>query len=189
MDSFNVIIADDHEIFRKGLAYTLKRTGLVEKIFHAGNGLEVLKLLNTNSNIHLVLMDIRMPEMDGIETTRQIRIQDNQTKILALSMMNDKATIKQMIKAGANGYLLKNTTKLELTDAIQELMKGHKYFSREVSDVLNSHIYQDQPLPQKPFHSSILSQSEKDVLILICHQYCVPRNIRNALFVGKNNRR
>ncbi len=171
MEPVNIILADDHAIFRKGLALTLRKTGAVDKIYHANNGMEVLDILSKNETINFIIMDIRMPEMDGIETTRQIRMKNPQIKIVALSMMNDRASISQMFKSGANGYLLKNTNKLELKDAIEQVMKGNKYFAHEVSDVLFKNEYQDSPLPHRPFLSSDLSQSERDVLKLICYQY------------------
>ncbi|MBL0340670.1 MAG: response regulator transcription factor [Bacteroidetes bacterium] len=169
MNPVNLILADDHAIFRKGLALTLRRTGIVDKLFHAENGLEVLELLNLHDTIDVIIMDIRMPEMDGIEATRQVRKINQQVKIVALSMMNDRASINLMFKSGANGYLLKNTNKLELQDAIEQVMLGNRYFAREVTDILYNAEYQDSIAS---LNASVeLSQSEKEVLQLICNQY------------------
>ncbi|HMT28159.1 MAG TPA: response regulator transcription factor [Bacteroidia bacterium] len=169
MEPVNVILADDHAIFRKGLAITLRRTGIVDKIFHAENGLDVIEILKNNKDIHVIIMDIRMPELDGIETTRKIRKTNQQIKIVALSMMNDRASINQMFKSGANGYLLKNTNKNELYDAIEQVMLGNRFFASEVTDILFKTDYREMQMRQH--QTDELSQSEIDVLKLICYQY------------------
>ncbi len=171
MDLINIILADDHEIFRKGLEVTLKRVNFVGKILHATNGNEVISLLNSSEQVHVIIMDIRMPELDGISATIQIRMNNPDVKILALSMMDDKASIVQMFKAGANGYLLKNTNKLELAEAIQHMLDGNTYFSKEVSELLLRRDLDKLPLPRKTKFITDLTTREQDVLKLICHQY------------------
>ena len=171
MDDINIILADDHEIFRKGLEVTLKRLTFVAKIFHAANGNEVIQLLDSKVPVHVIVMDIRMPEIDGIATTIQVRKKSDDIKIIGLSMMDDKASIVQMFKAGANGYLLKNTNKLELAEAIQQVMAGNRYYSREVSEVLLRRELEQLPLPRKSKFTSDLTSRELEVLNLICHQY------------------
>jgi DNA-binding NarL/FixJ family response regulator len=123
MDEITILLADDHEIFRKGLEITLKRLLYVGKILHAENGQEVLEIMNSNEQVHVIIMDIRMPEMDGITATFEVRKINKEVKIVALSMMDDRASVVQMFKAGADGYLLKNTNKLELSDAIQHVLE------------------------------------------------------------------
>jgi DNA-binding NarL/FixJ family response regulator len=171
MNEITVLLADDHEIFRKGLEITLKRLPFVGKILHASNGLEVLEILNSKEPVHVIFMDIRMPELDGIKATIQIRIKNKDVKIIALSMMDDRASILQMFKAGANGYLLKNTNKLELADAIQHVMGGNRYYAKEVSEMLLRKELEHLPLPRKTKFNPDLTPRELEVLILICHQY------------------
>jgi len=171
MDSINVILADDHEIFRKGLEVTLKRLPYISKIFQAANGHEVLQILDAQEPVHVILMDIRMPEMDGITASIQVRIKNSDVKIIALSMMDDKASILQMFKAGANGYLLKNTNKLELSEAIQQVLKGNRYYAREVSEMLLRRDLEKLPLPRKTKFNTDLTVRETEILSLICHQY------------------
>jgi len=170
MEEITILIADDHEIFRKGLEVTLKRMLFVSKILHASNGTEVLEQIESVP-VQVVFMDIRMPEMDGITTTMNIRKKNATVKVIALSMMDDKASIVQMFKAGANGYLLKNTNKLELTDAIQQVMAGNRYYSREVSEMLLRRDLDQLPLPKKSKSITELTSREMEVLTLICHQY------------------
>ncbi len=169
MEPVNLILADDHAIFRTGLATILKRTGVVDKILHAENGLEVLELLKNNDNIQVIVMDIRMPLMDGIETTRKVRKDNKEIKIIALSMMDDRASVNQMFKMGANGYLLKNTNKLELQDAIEQVMLNNRYFGQEVSDILFKADFQVNVSKGKPIAE--LSPREKEVLKLVCLEY------------------
>lgn len=171
MDQINIILADDHEIFRKGLEVTLKRVNFIGKILHATNGNEVISLLNSPEQVQVIIMDIRMPELDGISATIQIRMNNPDVKILALSMMDDKASIVQMFKAGANGYLLKNTNKLELAEAIQHVLDGNTYYSKEVSELLLRRDLDKLPLPRKTKFITDLTSREQDVLKLICHQY------------------
>lgn len=171
MSDINILLADDHEIFRKGLEVTLRRISLTGKIFHASNGQEVLDIINSGEIIHVIFMDIRMPEMDGINTTIRVRKSTEYIKILALSMMDDKASILQMFKAGANGYLLKNTNKLELADAIQNVLAGNRYYAKEVSEMLLRREIDQLPIPRKTKYISNLTPRELEVLALICHQY------------------
>jgi len=171
MDAINILLADDHEIFRKGLEVTLKRLPFVDKIMHAGNGLAVLEIMKSKEPVHVIIMDIRMPEMDGINATIQVRIKNNTVKILALSMMDDRASILQMFKAGANGYLLKNTNKLELAEAIQHVLAGNRYYAKEVSELLLRRELEQLPAPRKTKFNADLTVRELEVLALICHQY------------------
>ncbi|MDQ3049768.1 MAG: response regulator transcription factor [Bacteroidota bacterium] len=171
MDIINIILADDHEIFRKGLEVTLRRVNFVGRILHATNGNEVISIMNSGEPVQVIIMDIRMPELDGISATIQLRMKYQDVKILALSMMDDKASIVQMFKAGANGYLLKNTNKLELAEAMQHVLEGNTYYSKEVSELLLRHNLEKLPLPRKTQFITELTSREQEVLKLICHQY------------------
>lgn len=171
MEQINIILADDHEIFRRGLEVTLKRIPYIENVYHAETGIEVLHLLKTTPAVDIIIMDIRMPQMDGIEATRQIRMHYKDIKIVALSMMDDKASISQMFKAGANGYLLKNTNKLELQEAIESVLGGKKYFARDVSSLLANIEMDYFPIPQRSVFNTEITSREMEVLQLICHQY------------------
>lgn len=184
MEQINIILADDHEIFRKGLEVTLKRIPYIENVFHAENGKEVLELIKNTPAIDIIIMDIRMPEMNGIEATRQIRMHHKELKILALSMMDDKASIYQMFKAGANGYLLKNTNKLELQEAIEQVLSGKRYFAQEVSEIMVGSEFDYTPMPQRTYINTELSSREREVLHLICLQYST-REISEMLAISE----
>jgi DNA-binding NarL/FixJ family response regulator len=171
IDKVHLILADDHEIFRKGLEITLKRIPFIEKIHHAVNGTDVLRLVKLHPETNVIIMDIRMPSLNGIETTIEIRKSNLNVRILALSMLDDKASIVQMFKAGANGYLLKNTNKLELQEAIEQIMEGNNYFAKEVSQVLLRHDFNTPTPSKKKVMINDLTSREENILKLICQQY------------------
>jgi two-component system response regulator NreC len=135
--TINILIADDHTIFRAGLTALLKKIPRIGAIKEAANGKEVIAILN-ESDIDIVLMDITMPVLDGIETTLFITREFNNIKVIALSMHEDQENIIQMLSAGAVGYLLKNTDINELKKAIYSVMREEKYYSQEVSEAILS---------------------------------------------------
>src|SRR5262245_35182331 len=146
MKKVSMIIADDHPVFRKGLEDSLKGMQEIEKIAHAANGKEILGLLNKN-DYHIILMDIRMPEMDGIDATKIVNALYKDVKIIALTMLDDKINILAMFQAGASGYLLKDADVSEIKEAIKQVLSGSKYFSKSVSATLLSKMV--EPLPKK----------------------------------------
>ena len=162
MNIVSIIIADDHEIFRKGLIAVLNEIPFIKVVAEASNGVELLKILkNTPTNI--ILMDIKMPQMDGIETTKKVTEQYPNISVIALTMHEGIGYFNQMIEAGAKGFLLKNTNKQQLQDAIAAVSDGQTYFSGEFSTLLNiSNTYTPKKL------NIDISEREKQVLELIC---------------------
>src|SRR5687767_10507495 len=128
MKNIKIIIADDHPLFRDGIHQLLTGQGAIEVIDEATNGKEVLNLLAKKA-YDLVIMDIKMPHLSGIDATRVIQKKHPEVKVLAISMFDEQPYIVKMLKAGAKGYLLKNSTKEELLKAISQIMKGESYFS------------------------------------------------------------
>src|ERR1041385_5304155 len=129
---YKVIIADDHQFFRDGFEIALKQIDEVKKIAHASNGKEVLKLLK-NDTYDLVFMDIKMPEMNGIETTKEIEMHYPHVKVIALSMYDDRKNVIEMFNSGARGYIIKNTDSKEIETAIKKVMEGEHYFADNVA--------------------------------------------------------
>jgi DNA-binding NarL/FixJ family response regulator len=130
-----ILIADDHQLIIDTITILLKDAPDIDVLDEANNGNEVLAILSRRK-IDLVLMDIEMPELNGIETTRQIHEKYPDVKIMALSGTKDGKTISQMLEAGASGYVLKNCTKDELLSAIRKIARGSKYFSSDVSEAM-----------------------------------------------------
>ena len=135
MTKIKILIADDHKLVRTGIRYTLtggENANFIDRIDEVVNGKEAVERAKIFS-YDVILMDINMPEMDGIRATSQIIRENNDSKIIALSMHSDDYEIRSMIKAGAKGYLLKNTGSEVLAEAIRTVLDGGKYYSNEVA--------------------------------------------------------
>ncbi len=134
MRKLKFLIADDHKLVRDGIKYTLtsQYKDIVNKVDEATNGSEAVSLARSRK-YDIILMDINMPETNGIEATKKITSNNKKAKVIALSMYNESYEIKNMVKAGAKGYLLKNTGPDELRTAIETIVDGGRYFSNEVA--------------------------------------------------------
>ncbi|MBU2884820.1 response regulator transcription factor [Gilvimarinus agarilyticus] len=129
------MIADDHQVIVEGLKALLSNENSIHIVGHAHNGNEVIDQLQTQA-VNVVLLDINMPELDGLETTKLIRKNYPLTKVLILSMYNKPEFIRNLIEIGAHGYVLKNTPKDELITAIKAVHAGEQHFSAEVKDTI-----------------------------------------------------
>ncbi len=161
----SVVVADDHEIFLTGLAGVVRKISFVGKICTAKNGEEVLMLLK-NLPISIVILDICMPILNGIETTSIIRKNYPKVKVIGISSFNDCHLVSSILNEGAKGFLLKNTTCAEIEKAISVVMGGKVYLSREVQENLNENdwIY---PNKKKEF---LRNNRIRELLYLICHE-------------------
>ena len=143
--SIRIIIADDHSIFIDGMKALLKEAGDMEVVGQALNGKELLEqsaLLQPD----VVLTDLQMPGMDGIEATRELQKRFPRIRVMALTMMNESLYIRKMLDAGAAGYILKTTDKEELIAGIRKVAGGEKYFNAEVTSRLLNNF------PAAPMH-------------------------------------
>jgi DNA-binding NarL/FixJ family response regulator len=130
--NIRIVLADDHKIVREGLRSLLEREKDIEVVGEAENGKVAVQLTQTLSP-DLVLMDISMPEMDGIEATEEIVAKRPDAKVLALSMHSDKWSVEKMLKAGARGYMLKHSASDELVHAIRSVMNDGIYVSSSLT--------------------------------------------------------
>ena len=124
----NIVLTDDHILLRNGLAGLIKNLGH-HVLFEADNGKDLIEKLNSRHLPDLVLMDINMPEMDGCEATEWLRKHHPKIKVLALSMYNNESAIIRMLKAGAKGYILKDSRPQQLEVAIDAIMKQGFHYS------------------------------------------------------------
>lgn len=154
-----IAIVDDHRILRDGIKALLKEISNVELVGEASNGIEFLNLLKSVEP-DLVLMDINMPKMNGIEATREALIIKPELKVLVLSMHDDVAYYDSMIQIGVHGFLLKESNYNELQKAIESVMEGNPYFSQELLLKLLKN--------KKSASAVIISDREKELLAFIC---------------------
>jgi len=122
MEIISVVIADDHIIFRKGLSTILNEIASVKVVSEASNGYELLDFLKTGS-ADVILMDIRMPGMDGIEATRKVAEKYPDIEVIALTMHEEIGYFNKMVEAGAKGFLLKKTTQDQLEEALNAVVR------------------------------------------------------------------
>jgi DNA-binding NarL/FixJ family response regulator len=132
MKDIKVLLVDDHQIILDGIKSLLDNTPGINVVATANDGKEAINTLGILT-VDVVLMDIDMPNLNGIDATQQIQRKFNEVKVIMLTMHSESTMIKQLIDIGASGYLLKNSNKEELLDAIQKVAKGEKYFSPEVT--------------------------------------------------------
>ncbi|MEQ9412204.1 MAG: response regulator transcription factor [Cyclobacteriaceae bacterium] len=158
-----IIIADDHAMFREGIVSLISTEKNIAFVGEAKNGSELLELLQLDLP-DVVLLDIEMPGMDGLETAKKIKKQFPAVKVLALTMHSQSAFVKNMIKAGATGYILKNSGKSELIKAIETVYKGDTYFADEAMDSVM------QGLRNNEINDSPLSSREIQIIKLIANQ-------------------
>ena len=163
-DMIRVLIVDDHRIVIDGLKLLLQQVGNVVVVATVSDGLEALQVLE-QENIDVVLLDINMPKLNGIETSKRIKEKYQDTDVIALTMIQEASMIRKMLKAGAAGYLMKNVGKEELIKAIYSVHEGNNYYASEVSDI----IFQDLQGEQKKSKSLYpqLSRREKQILKMI----------------------
>ena len=133
--SIKIIVADDHKIILEGLRSLIDNEKDMEVVAEAVNGREAVHLVKEHAP-DVVIMDINMPDLNGIEATRQITSKKSDSKVIALSMYSDKRYVAKMLQAGVKGYLLKDCAFDELIQAIRRVMANHIYLSPQVDDIV-----------------------------------------------------
>jgi DNA-binding NarL/FixJ family response regulator len=176
-----VLIADDHQMFIDGLRSLLQGSKDICVVGEAANGQKVVELCD-REEVDIAIMDINMPGMDGIQATRELLKRHPSLKVLGLSMYNDREYISDLLKAGARGYILKNTGKETLITALRTLQAGGNYLGEEVSQtLLNTFI----KTPGRTHVAEKLSEREKEVLERIATGLTT-HEIADQLFISKN---
>ena len=168
-NSIKLVIADDHKIFRDGLKLLFRKVKQVEFAGEASNGKELVDLVQ-KAQPHVVLTDIRMPEMDGTTAVKLIKAKSPEIGIIALSMLNEESAIVEMLEAGALGYLLKDAGKDEIMEAITTVASGKPYYSNSFSNDLLTMIANSKFNPYKEAEPALFSQREIDIIECICKE-------------------
>ncbi|GMN07194.1 response regulator transcription factor [Croceitalea sp. MTPC5] len=183
MKNYKLIIADDHKMFLDGLLSILASKKEYEIILTANSGKNVAKYLdinNDNESIDLVITDVNMPDLNGIELNRHIKNKHPKVKTLVVSMLHDAQTVQTLTQDNVDGYVPKNAEKAELIHAITTILDGEKYFSQSIKDVYLKGMFSNE----KSLHES-LSKREKEVLKLIAQEYTT-QEIADKLFLSKH---
>jgi two-component system response regulator DegU len=168
MEKINIVLADDHILVRKGIKAMLESEDDLNVIGEAGSGTEALEVAK---NLHpdILVLDIRMPEMTGLEAAAKLSEVSPTTKALILSMHDSEEYVLQSLDAGAYGYLLKDTDKTEFIKALKQIHAGNKYFSGAVSNVLANRLLNTKPYVKNAPHEDHyhLTKREREILRMI----------------------
>jgi DNA-binding NarL/FixJ family response regulator len=174
-----ILIVDDHQMFLDGIKTLLSKEKNLNVLAEALSGKEALEILK-NQKIDLVITDISMPEMSGTELTKIIKRDYHDTKVLVLTMYNDREIINEIAMTEAEGYILKNSGKKELLNAINRIIGNSTYYSNEVIAIMTE-IQVEKAKIQEKTHD--LSDREKEIISLIC-QELTTNEIAEKLFLS-----
>jgi len=163
--TIRILLADDHKIIRDGLRALIEKQPGMEVVGDAENGRMALELA-AKLNPHVVVMDVSMPDLNGIEATRQILAVQPQVRIMALSMHADRRFVTEILKAGASGYLLKDCAFEEMIRALETVAAGHTYLSPSIADLLVQGLIKE-PAEQGATAFGVLTSREREVLQLL----------------------
>lgn len=157
--SVKILIVDDHNLVTEGIARIINSNKNYSVVSQLTNGLDAIEYVK-NNDVHIVIMDINMPGIDGIVATQEIKKIVPCIKIIGLSMLGDYGTIHKMLESGADGYLLKNISGDELFMALAQIIDGKTYLNAELQQLLLKGMRDQKSIPQ-------LTKKEKEVLNLI----------------------
>ncbi len=165
MDNIKILIADDHQIILDGLRLLLNQEEGIKVIAEVTDGEQVINEARKAQELDVILLDINMPKLDGIEVTRLLKTEFPEISILIMTMYNRKEFIRSLIEVGVDGYILKNSGKKELLSALQALSKGEPYFGKEITRTIMK-SYQKSRVFDNPMEIELTSR-EKEIIQLI----------------------
>ncbi len=178
MERIKVLLCDDHQIFIDGLASILEKEPTIEIVARVPDGARVIDLVRQKT-VDVVLLDISMPKMDGLEVTRRLGRAAPHVKVIALTQYDNAGKIRQMIEAGAQGYLIKNTNVEELVEAVQTVHRGEPFFK---GVVLNKIIeFSSEKNSEAPLE--LLTSRELEILQLVARGYS-NQDIASELYIS-----
>jgi len=161
-----ILLADDHKLLREGIRSLLEKQDEFEIVGEAEDGRETVKLaLNLAPDV--IIMDITMPNLNGIDATAQLKKEIPDSKVVALSMHKDKNFIEEMLRAGASGYLLKENSSKELIEAINTVLANKTYLSSEINDIVVKDFVDHLAAKKELSPSKSLTLREREILQLI----------------------
>jgi DNA-binding NarL/FixJ family response regulator len=167
----NIVLVDDHDLFREGLKFLLAQIESLSVVGEASTGKEFLELLNTIEMPDVVLLDINMPEMNGIEACRLATQKYTDLRIIALTMSDGQEYYFKMIQAGARGFVLKTAGKNTLEQAIREVLSGGSFFPEDILRKIIFKFGTEDSVENKDHNKYNITRREMEVLSLICQGY------------------
>ncbi len=170
MNLIKVAIADDHKIFRKGVIHSMRPYTDIKFVMEAGDGAELLAKI-PEAAPDIILCDLRMPVMDGIDATRQITKQFPNIRVIILTMYEDERFVGHLMDCGAAGYLLKSTEPSEIKTAIMDVTNTGFYLNPFVNKVLIKKNYNKQKFQPNLTSELVITKREKEVLTLVCMEF------------------
>jgi DNA-binding NarL/FixJ family response regulator len=170
MEQIKVAIADDHQIFRKGVILSMRPYTNIKFIFEAENGEDLLTKIKENEP-DVVLCDLKMPVKDGIDTTKQIAKEYPRIRVIILTMYEDERFVGHLMDCGAAGYLLKSTEPAEIRKAVMDVVRSGFYLNPFVNKVLIKKNYSKQKFNPSLTNEVVISDREKEVLTLVCMEF------------------
>lgn len=184
-EQIQIIIADDEQLFRNGIAFLLNREDNFNVLYQAENGQELIDYLAASKGVpDIILMDLKMPILNGVETTKMIHKKYPDIKIIALTSYSGKSFITNMINVGASSYLLKNTTPKDVVKTINEVHDKGFYYDNDVMKTIHENLLSSNGKRIKSdLDKKLLSKREIEVLELICKQHTTSE-IADKLFLS-----
>jgi len=181
-NTLHVLIADDHQLFLDGLRMLLSTTDQFDVVVEANNGRQALEAMS-GTKVDLAVLDINMPELDGIDTAKSIRDNYPNVRILMLTMYNHDTFIKRLMRAGVDGYILKENSQKELLAALETIASGKKYFAPEVTQAVMDSF--NPSIKKTGLDKVSLTKREMEVLQLVT-QELTAQEIADRLFVSQS---
>ncbi len=181
MANIKVLLVDDHKIVRDGIKLMLEPQAGIDVVAEAEDGNQVKKVLEDTA-VDVIVMDINMPGMNGIKTTKMVKEQHPDIKVLALTMSSDDSHIRQMVQAGASGYIMKSAGRDELTTAIHDVMGGKHYFSDQATQSIMMDLVKNKGKSSAPDPIHITDR-ELEVLQMIVKEH-TNQEIAEKLYIS-----
>jgi two-component system response regulator DegU len=177
---YSILVVEDHTIYREAIVEILIKTNLTNVVDEAENGKIALAKIESKQ-YDIVFLDIEMPELNGIETTRIIKEKYQDIKIIILTSHQYNSKVIELIEMGISAYLLKNTDKQELINAIEKVIDGDMYLSKDVYDVYAKHLIYNTSKSENDYH---LTEREIEIIKLLCQQLTA-NEIAEKLFISE----
>ena len=181
MANIKVLLVDDHKIVRDGIQLMLESQAGIDVVAEAEDGDAVKNILDDTA-VDVIIMDINMPSMNGIKTTQMVKEKYPDIKVLALTMSSDDSHIRQMVQAGASGYIMKSAGREELTSAIHDVMNGKHYFSDQATQSIMMDLVKNKGKSSTPGPIHI-TERELEVLQLIVKEH-TNQEIAEKLYIS-----